>query len=48
MSLVTECFSGMKVVKWFCYEGKFLERISGIRREELKGVWAIDVNGAVK
>lgn len=26
MSLLSECFSGMKVVKWFCYENKFLER----------------------
>jgi hypothetical protein len=28
MSLLSECFSGMKVVKWFCYEEKFLERES--------------------
>ena len=26
MSVIGECFSGMKVVKWFTYETRFLER----------------------
>jgi hypothetical protein len=28
MALISECLGGMKVVKWFCYENRFLDRTS--------------------
>ncbi|KAK7017781.1 ABC protein [Favolaschia claudopus] len=37
-SQVLETISSMRVVKYFCYEGSFLARITSVRREELKWV----------
>ncbi|KAF5370179.1 hypothetical protein D9757_010634 [Collybiopsis confluens] len=36
--LLAESLGIMRVVKYFCYEGPFLDRIFGIRRRELQGV----------
>ncbi|KAF8175919.1 P-loop containing nucleoside triphosphate hydrolase protein [Mycena galopus ATCC 62051] len=35
---VLEVVSAMRVVKYFCYEGSFLARIAGLRKEEMKGI----------
>ncbi|KAK7018185.1 ABC protein [Favolaschia claudopus] len=35
---VLEIISSMRVVKYFCYEGSFLARITQVRKEELKGI----------
>ncbi|KAJ7328933.1 hypothetical protein DFH08DRAFT_1023517 [Mycena albidolilacea] len=34
---VLEVVSAMRVVKYFCYEGSFLNEIFNIRKQELKG-----------
>ncbi|KAG8974689.1 hypothetical protein FRB90_009724, partial [Tulasnella sp. 427] len=36
--LLQELLSAMRIIKYFCYEVPFLERIDHIRHEELKGV----------
>ncbi|KZP00831.1 ABC protein [Calocera viscosa TUFC12733] len=41
--LLQELLGGMRVIKVFCYEIPFLERITSIRHEELKGVWKISI-----
>ncbi|KAJ7853670.1 hypothetical protein B0H14DRAFT_3450093 [Mycena olivaceomarginata] len=35
---VLEVVSAMRVVKYFCYEGSFLNEIFNIRKQELKGI----------
>lgn len=39
--LLQELLSAMRIIKYFCYEVPFLQRIDHIRREELKGVASI-------
>ncbi|EJU01052.1 ABC protein [Dacryopinax primogenitus] len=41
--LLQELLGGMRVIKVFCYEIPFLERVTSIRHEELKGVWKISI-----
>ncbi|KAG8971979.1 hypothetical protein FRC05_010514, partial [Tulasnella sp. 425] len=40
-SLLQELLSGMRIIKYFCYEAPFLQRIDHIRHEELKGIASI-------
>lgn len=39
--LLQELLSAMRIVKYFCYEVPFLQRIDQIRHEELKGIASI-------
>ncbi|KZT61359.1 ABC protein [Calocera cornea HHB12733] len=41
--LLQELLGGMRVIKVFCYEIPFLERITSIRHQELKGIWKISI-----
>ncbi|KAH7105792.1 ABC protein [Auriculariales sp. MPI-PUGE-AT-0066] len=36
--LLQELLGGMRIIKYFCYEKPFLQRIDAIRKEELKGI----------
>ncbi|KAG8982744.1 hypothetical protein FRB90_006577, partial [Tulasnella sp. 427] len=49
--LLQELLGAMRVIKYFCYEVPFLQRIDGVRHEELKGIASISLiksaNGAI-